>query len=129
MENNRKPIDPNIVHYAQLRNGDYLGHWDLDPGKDYKVTIASLSTEEVYNQTKNKKEVVTTAEFKSGKKRMILNATNRKNIASLHGDNPHKWIGKEITIYRTETRVMGKTEECIRVRGKSKSSQAQEAAE
>lgn len=129
MDNKRKPIPENISHYAQLRNGEFMGHWDLEKNKDYKVVIESLNTEEVFNTANNKKEVKTTASFKGATKRLILNATNMKNISTLYGDTPKNWIGKEVSLYRTETRIAKEKVDCIRIRGKSKSETATDSAE
>lgn len=36
--------------------------------------------------------------FKGAKKRMILNKTNAKVIAMMHGKKPSEWLGKEVTL-------------------------------
>ena len=126
--NKRTPISEKVTHYAQLKNGSYLGHWDIEPDKDVKVVIESLAHEEVYNQQTNKKETKTVAAFRGAQKKLILNATNLKNISSWHGPNPQKWPGKEITLFRTTTKVAGKTEECIRVRPNSSRKDASDKA-
>lgn len=135
MERNQKQLPDSITHYAQLKNSDYIGHWDIPEGSVLKVTIEDIMLEEVRNPATNKKEWKTTMGMKGAKKRMILNNTNMALIASWHGDNPKKWIGKEITLTRTITKLKGETVECIRVIGNAKkkvqdqSSAAQAAAE
>ena len=37
--------------------------------------------------------------FEKTKKRMVLNATNRKTLAACFGSDTAKWIGKEVEIY------------------------------
>jgi hypothetical protein len=46
---------------------------------------------------------------------MILNATNARTIAALHGDDSIAWEGKRISIYPTTVRAFGKVNDVIRV--------------
>lgn len=116
MDRNIKPIPDNVTHWAQLKDSEYLGHWDLpEGGKQVKVTIDQFKLEEVINPANKKKEWKSVISFRGAKKRMILNTTNMKAIASWHGSNPRDWFGKDILIFRTTTKLKKEEVECIRV--------------
>lgn len=116
----RKEIPANVTHYAQLKNSEYLGHWDIPEDKKIKVTLEHLSLEEVVNPASKKKEWKNVFTLKGTEKRFILNATNMKSIASWYGNDPHKWDGKEIELVRALTSLKGETVECIRVTSNDK---------
>lgn len=116
MEREIKKLPDNITHYAQLKNSDYIGAWDLpEDGSAVKVTIEILELENVYNMGSRKKEWVNVIKMKGRKKAFIVNKTNLASIASWHGNNPKGWAGKEIDLIRTTTSLKGDTVECIRV--------------
>jgi hypothetical protein len=48
----------------------------------------------------------------------VLNRTNLKRIIDLHGKETDEWMGKQITLYPSETEFGGRTVDCIRVRKK-----------
>lgn len=122
-QNERKiiPLPDSIEHWKQLKDNDYIGHWDLPKGQEAPVTIESVVHEEVYNPASNEKEIKPVISFKNKKKRMILNTTNMEAIASIHGVDPKTWPGKQITLFRGTTKVRGKPTECVRVRSKGHS--------
>lgn len=134
-ENRKKPLPEDVDHYAQLKDSEFLGHWDIPVGKTFKLTIESIGLEEATHPTTFKKEWKTVASFKGAKKRLILNVTNMKAIASWHGSNPKKWPGKEVELYRTTTKLKGEEVECVRIKEdkqakvKNSSAQAQQALE
>lgn len=115
-DNKKKPLPDNVDHYAQLKDSEYLGHWDVPVGKTLKVTIESVELEEVMSPGSFKKDWKTVAAFKGAKKRLILNVTNMKAIASWHGSNPKKWNGKEVELFRTITKLKGDEVECLRIK-------------
>lgn len=130
-ENERKPIETTINNFHQLKNSEYIGHWDLpEDGSSVKVTLKEVAYENPFNPATNKREKKTTVSFEKRFKRLILNATNMKNIASHHGPNPQKWPGKEVELFRTTTKVKGETVECVRVKpsGKAIKESANKAA-
>lgn len=55
-------------------------------------------------------------------KPLVLNTTNGSMIASIHGPKPSEWLGKQIVLYETNTRLWNsqtkKMEEvpCLRIR-------------
>lgn len=101
----------------------YLKADDLD--KDYTLTIADVTGEDLQQQDGTKKgaflvyfkETASSAK-KNGtdEKRLVLNKTNAKAIASLHGNETDNWIGKKITLHATTCRAFGKTVDCVRVK-------------
>lgn len=129
MERNQKQLPDSVTHYAQLKNNDFIGHWDIPEGKTLKVTITDVLLEELRNPATNRKEWKTTMGMKGATKRMVLNSTNMALIAGWHGSNPKKWPGKDIELVRAITNLKGEQVECIRVVGnKKKKVQDQSAA-
>lgn len=83
-------------------------------GAEMVVTIKGVDRKEV-GAEKVTKGVVYFQEVSRG---LVLNKTNSRTIAALYGLDTDNWIGKSITIYRSETSMQGKTVPCIRVRDK-----------
>lgn len=81
---------------------------------DTKVTIKTIDFAEV-GAEKVTKGVVYFEEFDRG---FVLNRTNLKRIVAWHGSETDDWIGKQITLYASETEYNGDTVDCIRVRQK-----------
>jgi hypothetical protein len=54
--------------------------------------------------------------FQGKKKGLVLNVTNAKKIAEVHGEETNDWYDRTIEIYPTETDYAGKTVPCIRIR-------------
>jgi len=109
-----------LTHWKKLDNPDYLGAYALMPGQDLVVTIKSVGQEDVYNPSSNKKETCTVARFvEAGIKPMILNSTNCKTIAKIHG-TPYieEWAGKSIAIYIEKVKAFGDIVEALRIRNK-----------
>lgn len=102
--------------YRSLYDKDFIGAWDLQTG-DLTVTIKKVigGTLTSVGGRKSKKPVVYMAHTEKG---FALNATNGKTIASLYGNFTEKWIGKQITLYKSTTRSPDGSGdvECIRVR-------------
>ena len=122
--------------YRSLYGKDYVGSWDIPDGKDITVTIASVAGGELtgVGGRKSKKPLLT---LKGTVKKLALNATNGKTIATMYGKDIEGWVGKRISLYKSTTRDPngdGETE-CIRVRprapvaGPSSPAQSQEPAE
>ena len=102
------------MHYKLLFPNEYVGAHDLN-GKDAVMTIERVDVEELTMEggKKQKKPVVW---FKGAKKRMVMNKTNAKTIAKMHGTDTANWVGKQITLYPTTCKVGPNMEECIRIR-------------
>jgi hypothetical protein len=114
-QRNIQPLPANIVHIGQMKNSEYLGSWDLPGDKRVKLTIKGVQLEEINIPNSSRKEEKWCLTFEKTPKRMVLNATNRKNISSWHGVDPHGWPGKEIELHRDITNLKGEQVECIRV--------------
>lgn len=115
------------MHYQLLHPKEYLCAADLR-GKDVTLTISRLKSESLKTDRGSEdkwclyfKEV----EEKHRKnrkhlnKRLVLNKTNAKTIAKIHGPETDDWIGKRITLYGTTCTAFGEEVECIRIRGKA----------
>jgi len=124
-----RPLPSNISHYKQLKDGAYIGHWNIEKGKALKCVISDINQEEVYNTGTHKKEWKNVLHFKGAEKGMILNDTNSDAIASWYGTNPKEWIGKEIELERKTAKLGRETVEAIRVKAKSKSESATASAQ
>jgi hypothetical protein len=54
--------------------------------------------------------------FEQGKRALVLNKTNAEVLQRALGDETDLWVGKEITLYPTETDLRGQRVPCIRIR-------------
>lgn len=103
--------------YRSLYGKEWVGSWDIPDGKDITVTITDVTGGELTSVggRKSKKPVLT---LKGTTKKLAINATNGKTIATMYGKHIEGWIGKKITLYKSTTRDPsgdGETE-CVRVR-------------
>jgi hypothetical protein len=104
------------THWKSLINPDYLGAYSLGDLGELTVTIDYVQTEEITG-SQGKKEYCTVARM-VGEKPMILNVTNSKSIGKLYGPFIEDWVGKQITLYTTTTKMAGEVVECLRIRPK-----------
>ena len=105
------------THWKKLTNPNYLGSYAFQPGEEIIATIKKVENEKVKNQD-GKEEVCLVAHFKEDKiKPLILNKTNAKMIAKVHG-TPYieEWPGKSIQLYVSKVRAFGETVDAVRVR-------------
>ena len=65
---------------------------------------------------KGEKDTKPVVRLKGKKKLWVLNKTNAKIIAKLHGNDVDGWVGKAIALYATTCDAFGETVECVRVR-------------
>ncbi len=103
------------MHYKRMYDDkEFLYEYDLD-GKDVTVTIEKCVAGELTGDKgrKSKKPMVS---FVGTPKKLALNKTNGKAIASMYGTSVEAWAGKQITLYPTVTDFGGETLPCIRVR-------------
>lgn len=84
-------------------------------GKDRTVTIDRVAVEEL-QMVGGKTEAKPVCYFAGAKKALVLNKTNAKTIAKLHGTQTDEWAGKSITLFPTTTKFGRETVDCIRVR-------------
>ena len=98
-----------------MRASDLCPAPHLEAGEldgDTVVTIERVDFD-VVGEEKEKRGVI----FYRGVTRShVLNRTNLKRIIALHGADTDDWIGKEITLYPSETDFGGRVVACIRVR-------------
>ncbi len=104
------------THWKLLFPSEFLAAADLR-GRDYALTIASVSVDELPLAGTTKKERRPVLRFKETPKKVVLNKTNAKAIAKTLGNHTVEWVGKKVTLYPTMTKFGGADVECIRVRG------------
>ena len=100
--------------YRSLYSSDYLGSWDFE--KPATLKIREVKGEELTRPggKTDKKPVIY---FVGTEKGFVCNKTNAKTIVRLHGSKKTEdWVGKEITLYKTQTDVGGEMKDCIRVK-------------
>jgi hypothetical protein len=102
------------MHYELMFPSNYLRCSDL-MGKDVKVTIEKVSAEPLVLRG-GKQQQKATIRFVGKKKALVLCRTSADVIAEAYGKQVEAWVGKEITLYGTTTKLKGKTVDCIRVR-------------
>jgi hypothetical protein len=109
----------NKTHFKKLLNPLYLGSHDLEPNKDYKVTIEKIERDVEVIGEGGKKQKKAICHFVGGKKPMILNATNMKMIAVVTGSKfIEDWITKSVIIKVVQERTFGEMLDVIRVQNK-----------
>ena len=104
-----------MAHYKRMFDDkEHLYAFDLD-GREVTVTIEKVTAGELQGDKgrKSKKPIV---KFVNKEKKLALNKTNGKAIATMYGPDTDDWAGKQITIYPTTTEFGGETVECIRVK-------------
>lgn len=93
---------------------DWLAAADLKG--DTPVTVESVKQEQLQMEDGSKTDKWVLS-FVGCTKRVVLNKTNAKLIASSTGERDgDNWVGKQITLYPTQCRAFGETVPCIRVR-------------
>lgn len=83
-------------------------------GKPITLTIADVKVEEVENESG--KEECPCVHFEGNAKPLVLNKTNARAIASLHGADAEDWKGKKITLRESVTTYRGDEVPCVRVK-------------
>lgn len=94
---------------SEVYGGSKLEAAMLSMGREYTLTIREVRLREFDDG--NKLEL----SFRETPRTMILNQTNARTVAGLHGDDYGTWPGKRIAIYRTKTDYAGRRVDCIRV--------------
>jgi hypothetical protein len=104
------------MRVTDLAPSPHLEALDLgdDIGASRIVTITGCEIRTV-GAEQVKKGVLFFQEFERG---LVLNKTNSRTIASLLGSETDAWVGKKLTIYRSETSFKDQTVPCIRVKDK-----------
>ena len=108
--NERTKMNINDVYTS---SSNFLRASDLQ-GKTIPLTIAAIGSH-IFNEGKSDQKIQVTLSFEGKEKKLGLNATNARVIASLLGDETDMWIGKKIKIYPTKTDFAGEMVDCIRI--------------
>ena len=95
--------------------GQYVAAAELK-GRDATVTIKRVMKAEL--TTTKGPEMKWLVYFTDASKPLVLNVTNSRTIAELHGAKAELWAGKRITLYPTTCQAFDKLTDCIRVRDK-----------
>ena len=83
-------------------------------GRKVRVRIVSWEPTELKRQDRTIKQIALT--FAGRAKRLGLNVTNARMIASMYGDDPNGWLEQEITLYPSKTpNAGGQIVDCIRI--------------
>lgn len=111
------------THWKNLTNTNYLGSYSFDNQNEVTVTIKSVNKEKVINPVGVEEECIVVAfeETKVGSvdvKPMIFNVTNCKTVEKLYGPYIEEWVGKRITIFKTQTDFGRDRVDCLRIRDK-----------
>lgn len=93
---------------------EYIAAADLK-GKDVTLTVSRVELSELRMEGGGKK-VKPLIFFQGANKKLVLNKTNAKTIAALHGGAVEGWVGKRITLYPTKARFGSSTVDAVRVR-------------
>lgn len=104
-----------MPHYKSMFDDkEFLFAFDL-AGRDVTVVIDRCTAGQIVGEQgrKSKKPMLS---FVGKQKKLALNKTNGKIIASMYGTETNNWAGKAITLYPTTTTFGSETVECIRVR-------------
>jgi len=83
-------------------------------GSTLSLTIRDIKIEEMKSH-KGQKESKYVLYFKENRKGFVLNKTNAKRIAMLHGPLTAGWEGKQITLCTEEVKAFGETHNALRV--------------
>lgn len=108
---------------------EYIGACHLQ-GKDVTLTISRAIRPELemvktsasgkVKRSKEKRLVLLFSELErrpDGEPRsLLLNKTNARTIAALHGKAPKAWAGKRITLFAEEVDAWGQRKEAVRIR-------------
>ena len=87
----------------------YIKATDLN-GSAVKITIREVRIEDLGDENKP------VAYFENKTKGLVLNRTNWRMIAELHGDETEDWVGKPIEIYADKVPFQGRIVDAVRVR-------------
>jgi hypothetical protein len=103
-----------MANWRKFIDRNYLYAEDLD-GHDTIVTIEKVDGGVVKGASGETKKPIAT--LKGVAKKLALNSTNCKTIASIAGsEDVDDWVGVRVTLYPTVTEYAGQQTSCIRIR-------------
>jgi len=103
------------MHIDTLFPSNYLKAGDF-AGRDFNLTIKALDFQE-FDRDQGGKEDRPCLWFEKTEKGLVLNKTNAKMIAELHGPDTDSWVGKTIAVGSEKVPFRGDIVDAIRVRG------------
>lgn len=96
-------------HWRLLHPGNFLGAPDLR-GRDVKVTIESVSRDDLNVEGQDEKEPKVVIAFKGKSKRWVANKTNLRHLAAyLRTPLTIDWVGREVWLHPTSKEWRPKT--------------------
>lgn len=104
------------MHYKELCGKPYLSAEDLPENKDVPVIIEQVTREQAFNPRTKKPTDVGVIKFKGKDLKMIMNVTNSKAIMKAYGVETKSWIGKQVILFRTTTRLGKEMVPCLRIK-------------
>jgi len=104
------------MHYKELCGKPYLSAEDLPEDKDVPVIIEQVTREAAFNPRTKKPTDVGVIKFQGKDLKMIMNVTNSKAIMKAYGVETKNWIGKQVTLFRTTTRLGKEMVPCLRIK-------------
>ena len=94
-------------------SSEWLRAADLQ-GRKVKVRIIDWDTVELKRPDRNVTQIALT--FAGKGKRLGLNITNARMVASMLGDDPDQWLQQDIVLYPSKTpNASGQIVDCIRI--------------
>jgi hypothetical protein len=101
--------------FDRLFGGRYIKADDIPEEGSLILTIADFSVEEI-GPNKDEKCLL---EFNETEKRLVLNVTNGKALASLYGKDANGWIGKRVRLVQAVVDFAGKSTMGVRISPKA----------
>jgi len=108
-------------HWETLFDKKYLRWFHLQ-GKECLVEVEKVERDVEMTMRGGIKKKAGVVHFKGKDKPLVLNVTNGKSIAALHGNKPSQWPGKKLVLYPTTTQMYSnetkrmETVGCIRIK-------------
>lgn len=105
----------NILNHDSIAS-EWLSGLDL-AGKTVNVAIAGVEEVTVPEPRTGRQVRKVAVAFSGARKRLLLNATNAKNLAKLFGPETDAWTGKAVTLRPENVQAFGATHCVVRVAG------------
>jgi hypothetical protein len=94
-----------FMNIGQMFPSEYLR--GIDVTKPMKLTIKAVVEETAHNRQTNKREQEYVMRFDGLDKKLRLNVTMAKEVAMYLGPETDDWVGKAVTVYRTNIKAFG----------------------
>jgi len=103
------------MHVDQMFPSPYIKAADV-LGRELNITIAGWEYEEFEDPRTKEKDRKPVLSFQKTDKRLILNVTNAKTIASIFGEETDNWAGKQICLFTKDVEAFGEMKNAIRIK-------------